>query len=905
MSDEEVDELDLPRHAESGIGDIHISDISEAPGVNVREIQAQSALLGDVLNNYYSEHDSYVQLQRDLSDLGYSDERVDEIALGAQQERTYRLHHTDPNTGRPMPSGLTINQLQFIAGSGVNIDDQRTTTGTDDRGRQFILDTRTRDLDGNFSRLYLPDPVEFNPLTSEQQERQTFRQDLIDDIFIEEDSDTNPQSSFTRTQRTQINDLTTTYLLGNQTEDDTLNFRNSIQQISGISSVNNIELILYNYFEDVEFERQYRNNNNGRPQGLSDQQWDFIRNIHQLNYNGEPILFTGEGDDQRPYFRRADGSRIALPSDAEIRAYGDTLYDNTLENPEVLPRQLSQNNLDNIQTYINQYYNDYTIGDDQLLQGLQSVANFDPTDPYDAQLGNVLRSRVARAVAERDFRELNNGRPSDLSELQYEFLLTHTLEDGERRYHGETIDRVAGNDRRDGFLEFQPSGLHDMSMIPTDASIEEMIEQGRYTSNLPQYRPDVPVLPEHPHQIPPPRPEVEPVPPIPGLDNQIPVIDGPPIVPGQTEPIDPVTQEPITVPDVDEQVARYERYFNDNQVLYQGFRQIYSNILPVFTGISGGFFAFSIARIRQRNTIKTIVSENEILLEQIENKLTGLQNNLDQAREQRRIAIETSAELSENVQEFQETLSEGRQELARRVRETGEFRQPELMIALEQGQRDLDELYRDVDATMETVEQAQQIVDSIEMDLSNDESTRTVINEKLESLINIDYSILQSLTEFGPQVVSGISIGTTLGLVLSGYLFPTYVNIDDPYIKADNIEYRPSEKKIKKENDIKPPKLVNIDKFMPRDQKIETGPIHGKVVRPMTKIFTPYKQGLKPLTYSQIQEYKQTLSGTELNNLRDKFLVFADDGKNVVPIKDDCKNVVKKSDILIPRKIRR
>ena len=50
MSDEEVDELDLPRHSESGIGDIHISDISELPGVNVREIQAQSGLLNDVLN---------------------------------------------------------------------------------------------------------------------------------------------------------------------------------------------------------------------------------------------------------------------------------------------------------------------------------------------------------------------------------------------------------------------------------------------------------------------------------------------------------------------------------------------------------------------------------------------------------------------------------------------------------------------------------------------------------------------------------------------------------------------------------------------------------------------------------------------------------------------------------------
>ncbi len=568
-----------------------------------------------------------------------------------------------------------------------------------------------------------------------------------------------------------------------------------------------------------------------------------------------------------------------------------------------MPRQLSQNNLDNITTYINQYFNDQTIGDDQLLQGLQSVAGFDPTDPYDAQLGNLLEAKVARAVAERDFRELNGGRPSDLSELQYEFLLTHTLEDGERRYTGEIIDRVAGNDRRDGFLEYQPSGLHEMSMIPTDASIEELIDSGRYTSNLPQYRPAVPDLPEHPHQIPPPRPEVEPVPPIPGLDNQIPVIDGPPIVPGQTEPIDPVTQEPIPVPNVDEQVARYERYFNDNQELYQGFRQVYANILPVFTGISGGFFAFSIAKIRQRNTIKTIVSENEILLESIENKLTGLQNQVDNKQQ----------ELNELTRLEETTNIRGYELLQRLNLERGNLAgledDPDAPLDLGRLVRTTSNQLRlnniELREIRTELENAQQLTDSLEMDLANEESTRVVINEKLESLINIDYSILQSLTEFGPQVVSGISIGTTLGLVLSGYLFPTYVNIEDPYIKADNIEYRPSEKKIKKENDIKPPKLVNIDKFMPREVKIESGPIEGKSIRPMTNTFTPYKQGTKPLTYSQIQEYKQTLSGNELNNLRDKFLVFADDGKNVIPLKDDCKNVVKKTDVLIQRKIRR
>jgi len=341
----------------------------------------------------------------------------------------------------------------------------------------------------------------------------------------------------------------------------------------------------------------------------------------------------------------------------------------------------------------------------------------------------------------------------------------------------------------------------------------------------------------------------------------------------------------MLVPDVDEQVERYKRYFNDNQELYQGFRQIYANILPVFTGVAGGFFAFSIAKIRQRNTIKTIVSENEILLDQIENKLTGL-NTLLESEKSNLVEQETKLRRKERVLASYTTSERVGTAIGEQAR-----------------QRGIQKFQKDVNELLEQVEQAQNQVDSLESDLANDETTRTVINEKLDNLINTDYSILQSLTEFAPQVLSGISIGTSLGLVLSGYLYPTYVNIDDPYIKADNIEYSAQDKKIKDEP--KPPKLVNIDKFQPKEVKIETGSVSSKKIRPMTKTFTPYKQGTKPLTYSQIQEYKATLSGIELNNLRDKFLVFADDGKNVVPVKDNCKNVVKKTNQLIQRKIRR
>ena len=55
------------------------------------------------------------------------------------------------------------------------------------------------------------------------------------------------------------------------------------------------------------------------------------------------------------------------------------------------------------------------IPDESLLFHLQDNAHFDATDPYDAQLGNILQREVASAITERNFRQLNNGRPSQLS----------------------------------------------------------------------------------------------------------------------------------------------------------------------------------------------------------------------------------------------------------------------------------------------------------------------------------------------------------------------------------------------------------------------------------------------------------------------------------------------------------
>jgi hypothetical protein len=143
----------------------------------------------------------------------------------------------------------------------------------------------------------------------------------------------------------------------------------------------------------------------------------------------------------------------------------------------------------------------------------------------------------------------------------------------------------------------------------------------------------------------------------------------------------------------------------------------------------------------------------------------------------------------------------------------------------------------------------------------------------------------------------GISVGYTLGLMLSGYLFPTYMNINEPYITADNLEYnkdKPTDDKDRKD-EYKPP---TMPKSIPVPAKEYEPNKRSRIVNPYTETFKPVKHGKRPLTYKEIQDLKSTLTKSELNMLKNKFLHF-DDDKLIMDTKteDKCKVVVGETQI--------
>ncbi len=441
------------------------------------------------------------------------------------------------------------------------------------------------------------------------------------------------------------------------------------------------------------------------------------------------------------------------------------------------------------------------------------------------------------------------------------------LEAGGHRYQQEPIQMI------DGQLAFvsQLDSMNDYVIIPTDEQINAFIEQGRYSlPETPDYGPEVPAdletdIPQEDIDL---------------LSQPVENIDSAPIVVGQTQPIDPISGEDIPVLTPPEAVERYEQYFNDNQNLYSGFRNQFRDLLPVFGGVVGGFFAFSVARMRERNTVETILNEERILLDSLENRLLSLNERL-----------------TDNIETLQQTNQAlTRKELVLQSYSTNP--RVEQQIGRDAQLRGTMRFQKQVNELLEQVEIAQGQVDSIEMDIANEDTLQSQLNDKINDLINTDYRILQSAMRYSPQILSGISIGTTLGLVLSGYLFPTYESINEPYIQADNVEYT---KKKKKPDKIE--KIENRTKLqVPRSKSISQGSINdlNKIQikgKKDEKTFIPLKdQKGGPLTYKQIQEYKSTLTQFELEDLKGKYLIFGDGG-DVKRVDDKCKSVVGETQI--------
>jgi len=913
---DENDAFDLPTQSQSGNVDIgHISRDADAEEQRLRG--EQSELLTNALNQYYSRDTDFNQLSQNLQDLGYSEDQVGDISAGANAERSYRMGHTDG-------SGLSLNQLEFLQSySRSGLDLRRATIHTEDDGRIYIDDYRPTEEDGRTparpSKLYLPTPATFDPLTREQTSELQLDRTYLSHITLQEPSpDTGLlQDNIDLQTRHAVSQLVSQYLSRTSEEGNDqrrLKLYDDIQQLPGLQNQRNIRAKLLQLFGDVAVEQQYRLDNNGRPRGLTDNEWSQLQN--NPYYYGQPILTT---DTQPPISYIVSGQNYI-----EIDDRMQTL--SVIGTSE--QRDFSLQNQQDINMFSTEFLTDRNSADDTnvLSQNILSTINYDPQDPRDLRLRLKVEDLVNRLNQERIFRSQNNGRPSQLTQLQYDFLLNHALQRDEPRYTGEDITTHIQPDGSTafGFHSWDRINAPELLLIPTDNVIAEMINSGVYVVPGDEVRPDtnpddniprrppipaggLPPLPETPvaptadpqFTLPPDTPIIpddQLGPRASGLGdphNITPLPAGglaptgfePPIIPGQTQPINLRTGEDLPVDTPQSNILRYEQFFNDNQNLYYGFREAFRDILPVLSAGAGGYITYLYTSSRNKNTIQTIINEETELMNQLQGKIDTTQENLNNELTKLSRNVEGGEELIGEVVEGQGILS-------------GEIGMPSFMISgsIRQSEKLLrgriDTKINELQEISLLIDKQRGTIDTLQKEILETDIHTLQIRENIERLQNTNYEILADLKQSAPKILMGVNVGYTLGLMLSGYLFPTYMNINEPYMTADNIEYDNKDRRSEKTKNLKQEKPIESIAF-----KREYDDKPSRIVKPYEENFRPMKHGKRPLKYKEIQELKSTLNKSELNNLKNKYLYFDDNKLMMDKTNDKCLNVIQETQI--------
>ncbi len=926
---DETDALDLPLHQVSGNLDRgHISEI------NRQELSEQAQAINTALNRYYSGDRNFNNVLDDLEDLGYTDERARQIRASAQVERAIRME-----TGSP--SNLTPNQLDFIqtnriGGRRVMIN-EHFQVFTDSDGRQYVNDNRVREVDGTPARLFLPAPEQFNPLTLQQQEEQQRRIDEARPDFLEDFIEFNYPpytgdrltTEFSRRDLSLIDRYSNQYL-SNPSAVALQNLRDNIDITTNARYVANSNEILNQYLVDIQYEANFRNENDGRPQALSEAQYMILR-TGRFNWDGGNI-YRGDND-QLYYYDTTRGNRRAVPDfDSEGEVF-QGLLPNQIDLPTSITRITLQEDFDpndsvrfSRTALTSEEQDRLRVDVANTINGQQSYKDFLQTINTEYQLSNqqfidltdYVLTNTGEQVSYQDAISTQAYVDQPLYFVTQEGHTRFTTDTGTYRSAFSDIDPALVTTQINNFdnafetihyavrtsARIQPN-------IDPESNVLEQLKQGNLDPSL--------IRPLPPEQLERPRPFIRPQTEVANIENILqelatgeinpedfvppdiqPIFEGttgnPPIVPGTTGSFYQLPQS---------QVDRYERYFNQRQNQFTPFRNMFRDFLPVFSGAIGGFFAFSLARSRELGTMQEILEQERIFLENLEvrvennlNRLETIQNLNNDAENQRRTGYDLLERLNvvrgelagmgddpdvpEDLLQQQVTLTAG--ELSR-----SNARLREILNEINVATEDLDEIQDEL---------RESVVD------------RDLVNQNIETLMETNRQIMQDIYRYNPQILAGIQIGGTLGLVLSGYFFPEYVDIDaegtENFIKADHVNYNPKEKQFKdkeKKNSKKLRSKINPDITAP---KITVG--EGTISRKAPQIvrsFIPTKANKNgtPLTYKQIQEYKSTLSPDELNKLKGKMLIFGADEK-IIKKDSICKSVQKENLITkIPIKI--
>mgnify|MGYP003109450060 CR=1 FL=1 len=695
--DLQLDQLNLPRATQSGL-----LDTATVSSMENRIEISQTAALTTNLNNYYTGESTLSELRENLLTIGYEANRVDSISQSAHVEFLFRAGHEGQD------SGLSLNQAQYVNDNFDNEHIRNMLLITNSQGVPTGYRSDIRSDDGERTVLPLPAQIPFDVLTRTQREDVNENRELVNILNDHLQPDPTITDNYYGVKHdirddeiNEISQFSTQYL----NEQITIaQLANSITSIYGITNVNNIHEILGEYLIDIQKEKDFRENNDGIPQELTEMTYNYIRendNSQGQRYNNQPVFVIPNTNTY--YYFGTYGQRIVIPvlnEDGTLAQDQDVLDDTTrrgiqgilsnynqpdgetnIEDETGLrPRSapdlsLQQKNTINVQTTLlmngditldnylssidsfglNDYQTrrliEYASTKQDFGQNAQTIMNNyldNPIYPINSPSGQTFY--VSNEAAYRTFLESMGMNQEDqdlnVAGINQEFERQHE-NNVAQRFHTQTEVRPSGGLSESNLQNLRnqnSEGYQQPFPVITPSAIGLGDARDRENIGLPPIDPlnrFTPSLEEIDEILPP-------------IPSSIPVVAG------GTQPIDPVTGRDFEVGLTEEAFRRYENYYNENQYLYSNFRLEFAHLLTKnivqFASASAGFGIYKI--LRHKFVLYTQLEKDRTsLYTHLVNKLQSREQRLDRKLTQDAQELQETAQKAVAREQEQETLS--------------------------------------------------------------------------------------------------------------------------------------------------------------------------------------------------------------------------------------------------------
>jgi len=681
--DNQIDEVGIVRAPREQSGNYDVGHIQQRE----QQLRAdQGGHLADLQVNYFSGQMSYQDVVSSLQDEGYSDNQVQTLSNSFHAENVYR------NTHDGIPSNLAPNQIQYLYDQfGDNINQVHIIPSpiAGAPSTRFQASIREEGASGQVE-LPLPVPIPIEVLTQQQQteiEQLGQIKDILDQHFANPRVEIQPRA-LNDFDRRQIDEALGHYYRG---ETDILGLTTDLSSLVDVDTLNNPQILITDIIRDATIERDYRNNNNGRPSNISPNLYRYIQNNPLMTaydqrrgyagttrYTGEQIyvvpntntfyiltpmgrailpVLDEEGNPtpdqdilpttiemQLPQQLRAVGGQVAdIGTDTQngLRPRGNQGLTIQQQNDLADDTALLINGDLNFQAYLAILDANYNLSQYQYTALVQYVSQNPHLESTNEELQQVnfysdkplfvvpiVETGQRSIMTENQYITYLASRGSNQEEVDN--IINPTKIRFDRAHEVLVYQRFGGqlvNPNRQGGVGNLLGDLNAGSVRPQDVI-------DAYNNAPPvAVRTDPvtgnPIIPQSVEQE-----ELEP--PQPTITPSTTYQEGPQAtglgIPHDTSRFQPSLEENI-------EIRGYQNYYENNQSLYVGFRETFKDILPSVTGMIGAGVSFSFFRARDRGYLGQVLRQNRILLDillaRLEQQATQLANTITTREQQR------------------------------------------------------------------------------------------------------------------------------------------------------------------------------------------------------------------------------------------------------------------------------